>query len=410
MNKSAMQLALLIFSPVFSLLSLQVGVAKVDITPPNGTPSAGYYDRKGAKMEGIHDPLYAIALYLDNGTKQIALCSVDNLGFTYEMAQEITSEVHKSLPNCEVYIGSSHTHSGGGAFLNIPKIGAMLAGEYNGEIREAYVRQTAEAILEASRAVIEAKIGIGYGDADKISRFRSTWPENRQPLDQVTVIRVDKEDGTPYAALFNYPLHPTVLNGQNRLFSSDFVGYARHHLEKLLGIQAIYFNGAQGDITPKICNDQDRFESCDCIGLSLAQSVKKIWDKIETSPDLNLKTRKLSYSFKPEATPFGTLLPISSYQSELNLLVLNQKHAIITIPGELSSVYDERLKKVGLDLGFTGVSFFGLTNDAHGYIILPEAFNKKTSESGLSFGGEFYGKRVSGSKSIDSENSTKRGD
>lgn len=32
-----------------------------------------------------------------------------------------------------------------------------------------------------------------------------------------------------------------------------------------------------------------------------------------------------------------------------------------------------------------------LTNDAHGYIILPESWRHKTFESRLSFGGENYG-------------------
>lgn len=75
----------------------------------------------------------------------------------------------------------------------------------------------------------------------------------------------------------------------------------------------------------------------------------------------------------------------------MNLIVLNRSHAFITIPGELSCLYDEKLKEFGNALGFTHVSIFGLTNDAYGYIILPESWRNKTMESGLSFGGENYG-------------------
>ena len=97
------------------------------------------------------------------------------------------------------------------------------------------------------------------------------------------------------------------------------------------------------------------------------------------------------YAFKPQATPFGLALPVDVYKSEMNLIVFNQTHAFITIPGELSCLYDKRLKDVGKRLGFSHVSIFGLTNDAHGYIILPESWQHKTFESGLSFGGENYG-------------------
>jgi hypothetical protein len=106
---------------------------------------------------------------------------------------------------------------------------------------------------------------------------------------------------------------------------------------------------------------------------------------------LQIETQKESYAFKPQATPFGLALPVDVYKSEMNLIVFNKTHAFITIPGELSCLYDKNLKDTGNKLGFSHVSIFGLTNDAHGYIILPDSWQHKTFESGLSFGGENYG-------------------
>ena len=40
-----------------SAAELTAGAAAVDITPPPGTPMAGYYSLRGA--EGTHDPLHA---------------------------------------------------------------------------------------------------------------------------------------------------------------------------------------------------------------------------------------------------------------------------------------------------------------------------------------------------------------
>jgi len=48
----------------------------------------------------------------------------------------------------------------------------------------------------------------------------------------------------------------------------------------------------------------------------------------------------------------------------------------------------------GDEQGYTHVSIFGLTNDAHGYIILPDSWRHKTFESGFSFGGENYGEFI----------------
>jgi hypothetical protein len=69
-------------------------------------------------------------------------------------------------------------------------------------------------------------------------------------------------------------------------------------------------------------------------------------------------------------------------------------HAFITIPGELSSTYDQYLKETGKDLGYTHVSILGLTNDAHGYMITPEAWDEQTYEASICFGGKFYGERI----------------
>lgn len=136
-------LFLALICPFIGLLAVNVGIGKSEITPPIGTPSAGYAERKGEGMEGTHDPLLAIALFIDNGEKKIVFCSVDHLGFTYEMVQEIVNQIHQipMLENCELYIASSHTHSGGGAYLNIPMIGERLAGAYNSEITHFYIKK-----------------------------------------------------------------------------------------------------------------------------------------------------------------------------------------------------------------------------------------------------------------------------
>lgn len=382
-----------ILVPILGSAALSVGVGKADMTPPIGTPSAGYMERKGEGMEGVHDPLLATALFIDNGEEKIAFCGVDNLGFDYEMVQAVTKLVHQQegLKNCHIYVGSSHTHSGGGAYMNFPIIGPALAGTYNPEITQFYIEKTAQAIIAASQATIEGKIGIGYGNAENLSKYRGTWPENVVPLSDVAVIKVTRIDGSPFAVLFNYAMHPTMMRSQNRFFSADFVGAAREHVQSLLGrdVQPIYFNGAQGDIIPQV--EDNSFAMCDDVGKSLAETVQKIWDMTAVSDSLEIVTAKLSYKFQPQATPKGLKLPVESYKTEMNSIVLNKTHAFIMIPGELSAVYDHLLKDVGKELGYDHVSIFGLTNDAHGYIISPEAWRKKTFESNLSFGGENYG-------------------
>ncbi|MBS0626826.1 MAG: neutral/alkaline non-lysosomal ceramidase N-terminal domain-containing protein, partial [Verrucomicrobia bacterium] len=191
--------------PVMVISAITAGVGKADITPPIGTPSAGYTDRKGEGMEGIHDPLLAIALFLDNGEKKIVLCSVDHLGFTYDMVKEVTSKVqsHPNLKDTEIYIASSHTHSGGGAYLNIPVLGENLAGTYNFNTTQLYIEKTVDAIFQAYENKVPAKVGIGYGKVEGLSKYRGLYPKDITPVSDITVIKVTHLDDRPYAVLFN---------------------------------------------------------------------------------------------------------------------------------------------------------------------------------------------------------------
>jgi hypothetical protein len=187
-----------------------------------------------------------------------------------------------------------------------------------------------------------------------------------------------------------------VLPSTNRLFSADFVGYMRDSLKACLGpnVQALYVNGAQGDINPVIFDQKDPYVSCEILGKALAKTVQEIWEKTETQDSLAISTEKLSYTFQTKPTPLGLVSPIDSYDTEMNILVLNHTHAFLTVPGELSCIYDSSFQQRGKELGFSHVSIFGLCNDAHGYIITPDAWRYKTYESRLSFGGEEYGEKT----------------
>ena len=54
--------------PSFIHSSILVGLGKADITPTLGTPSAGYYDRKGEGMQGSHDPEKTLPSGYSKGT------------------------------------------------------------------------------------------------------------------------------------------------------------------------------------------------------------------------------------------------------------------------------------------------------------------------------------------------------
>jgi len=375
------------------------GVAKTDITPPIGTPLAGYGARRAQPSTGMHDPTEARALILDNGTQKIALVSVDHLGFDHGMVDRIRASASAAtqISPDHIFIMSSHTHSGGGAFMEmLPLLANVLAGKFDLKIRAFYEQRTAEAIIEANKMLKPVRIGFGAGEAKGISRFRSSWPPNGPVDPEVGVIRIDSvATGKPLAILINFAAHPTVLGAENMTFSADFVGYARDAVEKMAGgaAMAIFANGAQGTIAPHAFQGDDSWQRAQNVGTILAAEAFKVMlmIKLQDSVDIKLVRTPLTLKIVPTSVFPPAMSYPPGYESEINAISFDNRIAFVAIPGELGSILNFQVKERGKMLGFEKTFLLGLTNDALGYIISEDEYRHKTYESTISLFGPTFG-------------------
>src|ERR1051325_3568326 len=74
---------------------LRAGLAKMDITPAQPVKMAGYEGRKELS-QGVHDPLGARALILENEGRRLALVSIDNVGFYGGVVEPLRKEILES--------------------------------------------------------------------------------------------------------------------------------------------------------------------------------------------------------------------------------------------------------------------------------------------------------------------------
>ncbi len=91
---------------------LQVGFAEVDITPVRPTPMAGYY---GSRLSTeTHDPLWAKATVMDDGTTSVAVVSIDLIATTNWIVDQSRDLIAKrsSLPAECIQISATHSHTG----------------------------------------------------------------------------------------------------------------------------------------------------------------------------------------------------------------------------------------------------------------------------------------------------------
>ena len=65
----------------------RIGAAQVKITPPVGTPMAGYYYERG--VDKVHDDLFSKALVIEKDGNKIAIVSCDLIGISAEIVAEV---------------------------------------------------------------------------------------------------------------------------------------------------------------------------------------------------------------------------------------------------------------------------------------------------------------------------------
>ena len=92
--------------------SLYVGAAEIDITPPAGHRMAGHFDERLAT--GVHDPLKAKAIVVQQGQEQIAMVFCDLVGFALSVTTNARARASRltEIPVSHIVICATHSHTG----------------------------------------------------------------------------------------------------------------------------------------------------------------------------------------------------------------------------------------------------------------------------------------------------------
>jgi hypothetical protein len=222
--------------------ALHAGFGEADITPDVGGARPVYLagfgkDRKAVK---VHDPLKARAVVLRDGTRKIALASVDLVGFFR------TNVLHAraGLPGfAYVLVSSTHNHEGPDT------LGLWGPGPFKSGIDPDYLKRVEEGIIRAVKAAdrsarpVAARLGT--------ARAPELLHDGRLPLvkhDELVAIRFDGPDGRPAGVVVQWNCHPETLGSGNKEVSADFVAATVEHLHKKYRCPVVYLTGTVGGL------------------------------------------------------------------------------------------------------------------------------------------------------------------
>lgn len=265
-------------------MSLKVGVATRDITPSKPLFLCGY-PHVPRTSTGVHDPLWATALYLDDGATALLLITLDILYLSTSRAAAWRKTVRErtGVPEENILLGVTHTHSGPNT------VDSILAWRNDPIVPppdEEYMNLLATSVVEASVAAkdtaIPAELAVTTADGTGVGGNRIEPNGVTDPEVGLLCFRA-KNDRKPFALSLIYGMHPTVLHEDSTLVSADFPHYTRLHLqERLPGLSIAYHNGASGNQSPRHHVKGLTFAEAERLGRMLGA---RVYDALQAVPD-----------------------------------------------------------------------------------------------------------------------------
>ncbi|GAA4438252.1 neutral/alkaline non-lysosomal ceramidase N-terminal domain-containing protein [Pontibacter saemangeumensis] len=258
--------------------TLQVGWAKVNITPPAPAPLAGYGKRMGMDYEEVHDTAWVRTFAFDNGQTEAYYVALDMLITPMRVLQELEKRYPElGLKPEQVYLSATHTHTSFGGWGR--KAGMkIMTGQYEEEIVQQLTQQIIESIRLAGQNLQPTKIG--YGSADAASLVKNRLTESREDRDtELRFIRFERPDGSA-AVLSIFSAHPTILPSMQPVLSRDYPGVLVDELEERMDFAA-FSAGAVGSHSAVYFHNAT-FESTEDVGARLATILRHALHEVKT--------------------------------------------------------------------------------------------------------------------------------
>lgn len=236
------------------------GAAKENTTPAIGTLLYGYNPHQVSKS--VHDPLSVTALAISNKEKTVLMMTAEigdiNTELTDEFLNSISSET--GIDKKHILISSTHTHSA-------PNLSGTVGwGELDRNYYDSiFLPAAVKACKKALENLSPAEIAVGVTRSEVGINRRQQHPNGEIGLGQnphgcydptmtvVSIRNIETKDGI--LNLIHYGCHGTSA-GLNHEITRDWSGIMIDRLEKETRTLTAFWNGAIGDVGPRLTNGE----------------------------------------------------------------------------------------------------------------------------------------------------------
>ncbi len=359
--------------------ALYAGAAKINITPtdPVGVYLAGFGMNR--RSNGVHSLLQARALYLKNRAEEALFITMDLIGYMNNRVERLRRRL-KLSDSAALIPCSTHCHSGpdtigywGPGVLGLLPVKSGVDQHYMQLLEDRLVEVAQEAMSKAE------EIKVAFYEVDTPEGGYNDNIRDKKIIDRrMRLMSFMSLGGERRALLCNYACHPEMLWFDNRLISSDFVGYYNDAVESELDCVSLYFSDALGGmVTGDLHWDaptEERLPYIEWLGRNLARlAIESAPEAKEHKAGLELKRLHTRVKLAAENWKLRLVQKIgvienryhnNELETEMNLTALGPAR-ILTVPGEALPELGRRLRGI---IGGKPSFVFGLGCDELGYI------------------------------------------
>jgi hypothetical protein len=368
--------------PAAAESNLKAAAAKVDITPPAGTPVVGHI----REVSGVRDPINAVLLLLDDGRTKAAILTLDLINAGGDMTPRLRRAIGTAadLPTENIMIATAHNHSGPGWTEN-----EAWSSKVERDIGAAAKKAAAE-MRPVSIGYEEDSIDFNINRRQMIGGRSVVRLNPDGPCDhRVKVLRFDSPDRVdPVAVLMHAVCHPCVFTwgdkwsqpypGGYPKMSADFPGEGKTFVERAYGGNTVcsFLQGCAGDIRPNLpgfpyrCGDEADIR---WTGRSLGCATVRAADFAAVREEAEKRPKAFPIRCATSEITLPAAKTGESVRCELQAITIGP-YLLLTIPGEPMVDYGFQLEAA---IGERAIPIVvGYANGHIGYICTDQAFQE----------------------------------
>jgi hypothetical protein len=278
---------------------VEIGFGRASITPSVGhlapdplrgafasVPLAGYGNRKGAPLTGVHDSVFVKSVALKVQDMTVFFISADLLIMPPGVTARVTDTLKHTLgiDRRQLFMSATHTHSSIGAWSE-GLVGEAFGGEYNPAVVNFLVDRIFAAVEGSMRDLRPGEVGTGSYRAPDYVRNRLVGELGTVDDDFIFLI-LQQKNGRK-AVLGSFAGHATTLGANNMEVSGDYPGYWQRRVEEMGADMAIFYAGSVGSHSVR-GGSGEGFARSRSIGFALADSVLKHGADVELKNTIGL--------------------------------------------------------------------------------------------------------------------------